>query len=54
MLRRLTLFVAILAAIIGLTAVPAYAVPDFNVLVFSRTAGFRHVRFRLVSPRSSN
>ncbi|MEV4136951.1 ThuA domain-containing protein [Dactylosporangium sp. NPDC049742] len=42
MLRRLAFCVAIVVAALGLTAVPAHAAPDFTVLVFSKTAGFRH------------
>ncbi len=42
MLRRLTFCVAVVAVALGLTAVPAHAAPDFTVLVFSKTAGFRH------------
>ncbi|MFJ8581784.1 ThuA domain-containing protein [Micromonospora sp. NPDC093277] len=43
MLRRLAFFcVAVVTAALGLTAVPAHAAPDFTVLVFSKTAGFRH------------
>src|SRR5687768_13007788 len=41
MLRRLAFCVATVLALGGLTAVPAQAA-DFNVLVFSETAGFRH------------
>ncbi|MFG3691666.1 ThuA domain-containing protein [Micromonospora sp. NPDC047740] len=43
MLRRLAFFcVALVTAALGLAAVPAHAAPDFTVLVFSKTAGFRH------------
>jgi glucose/arabinose dehydrogenase len=42
MLRRLALCVVIVAAAVGFTAVPAHAAPDFAVLIFSKTAGFRH------------
>jgi cytochrome c len=42
MLRRLALCVAIITAAVGFTAVPAQAAPDFAVLIFSKTAGFRH------------
>jgi cytochrome c len=41
MLRRIFFCVALVAAAIGFTAVPAHAA-DFHVLVFSKTAGFRH------------
>ncbi|WP_460848355.1 ThuA domain-containing protein [Phytohabitans suffuscus] len=42
MFRRLAFCVAILLAAVGFTAVPAQAAADFNVLIFSKTAGFRH------------
>jgi type 1 glutamine amidotransferase len=42
MLRRLAFCLAVVTAALGLTAVPAHAAPDFSVLVFSKTAGFRH------------
>jgi type 1 glutamine amidotransferase len=42
MLRRIAFCTAILVAALGLTATPAMAAPDFTVLVFSKTAGFRH------------
>ncbi|GAA2588768.1 hypothetical protein GCM10010399_18480 [Dactylosporangium fulvum] len=42
MLRRLAFCLAFVTAALGLTAVPAHAAPDFSVLVFSKTAGFRH------------
>lgn len=42
MLRGLAFCVAIVLAALGFTAVPAHAAPDFTVLVFSKTAGFRH------------
>jgi uncharacterized protein len=41
MLRRLAFCLAVTTAAVGLTAVPAQAA-DFTVLVFSKTAGFRH------------
>jgi glucose/arabinose dehydrogenase len=42
MLRRLALCLAIVVASVGVAAVPAQAAPEFAVLVFSKTAGFRH------------
>jgi type 1 glutamine amidotransferase len=42
MMRRLAFCIAVVVAALGLTAVPAHAAPDFTVLVFSKTAGFRH------------
>src|SRR5688500_5672756 len=42
MLRRLAFCVAVITAAVGFTALPAHAAPDFNVLIFSRTVGFRH------------
>jgi type 1 glutamine amidotransferase len=41
MLRRIAFCVAVAIAAIGIAAVPAQAA-DFTVLVFSKTAGFRH------------
>ncbi|MET7394323.1 ThuA domain-containing protein [Dactylosporangium sp. NPDC005572] len=41
MFRRVLLCVAVVLAATGINAVPAYAA-DFSVLVFSKTAGFRH------------
>ncbi|GAA2326511.1 ThuA domain-containing protein [Dactylosporangium salmoneum] len=42
MFRKLALGLAVVTAGLGLTAVPAQAAPAFTVLVFSKTAGFRH------------
>ncbi|GAA3209198.1 ThuA domain-containing protein [Dactylosporangium siamense] len=42
MIRRLAFCTALVVAALGLTAAPAQAAPDFTVLVFSKTAGFRH------------
>ncbi|MEV4517007.1 ThuA domain-containing protein [Dactylosporangium sp. NPDC049525] len=42
MLRKIAFCTAIVVAALGLTAAPAQAAPDFSVLVFSKTAGFRH------------
>ena len=42
MLRKLSLSAALLISIVGFTAVPAQAQADFTVLIFSKTAGFRH------------
>ncbi|WP_432824724.1 ThuA domain-containing protein [Dactylosporangium sp. CA-092794] len=42
MLRRLAFCLVFVLAALGLTGVPAHAAPDFTVLVFSKTAGFRH------------
>jgi uncharacterized protein len=41
-IRRLAFCTALVVAALGLTAAPAQAAPDFTVLVFSKTAGFRH------------
>jgi len=42
MFRRLAFGLAVVLAAVGFAAVPAQAAADFNVLVFSKTAGFRH------------
>ncbi|MEJ3750838.1 ThuA domain-containing protein [Actinomycetes bacterium KLBMP 9797] len=42
MFRRLALCLATIVAAVGFTTVPASAAADFNVLIFSKTAGFRH------------
>src|SRR5262245_32122920 len=42
MLRRIAMCTAIVVASVGFAAAPAQAAPDFAVLVFSKTAGFRH------------
>jgi cytochrome c len=42
MFRRLALCIAMVLAAVSFTAVPAQAAADFSVLVFSKTAGFRH------------
>jgi len=42
MFRRLAFCLAIILAAVGFTTVPAQAAADFNVLIFSKTAGFRH------------
>ncbi len=42
MLRRVLLCVALVLVGVGVNAAPAQAAPDFAVLVFSKTAGFRH------------
>jgi cytochrome c len=42
MLRRALLCVALVLVGVGVNAAPAQAAPDFTVLVFSKTVGFRH------------
>ncbi|BCJ76979.1 hypothetical protein CS0771_65230 [Catellatospora sp. IY07-71] len=42
LLRRVLLCVTLVLAGVGLNVAPAQAAPDFSVLIFSKTAGFRH------------
>ncbi|WP_239152782.1 ThuA domain-containing protein, partial [Virgisporangium aurantiacum] len=42
MFRRLMLCLALILAAVGVPVAPAQAAADFNVLIFSKTAGFRH------------
>jgi cytochrome c len=42
MFRRLALSIGLVVAAVSFTAVPAQAAADFSVLVFSKTAEFRH------------
>ena len=41
MIRRVLLIVALVLAGMGVNVAPAFAA-DFSVLIFSKTAGFRH------------
>src|SRR5687768_18358036 len=42
MLRRSSLLLTLMLLSWAIVAPPAHAAPDFSVLVFSKTAGFRH------------
>ena len=42
LLRRVLLCVTLVLAAVGFNVAPAQAAPDFTVLIFSKTAGFRH------------